>query len=64
MAQLDPPLGAVLRPFDRMRRQRNMLDYPQADTADLEPEDVRDDQPKVRAICEIAQRVLDQMSPY
>jgi hypothetical protein len=25
-AQLDPPMGAVLRPFDRMRRMRNRSD--------------------------------------
>jgi len=27
-AQLDPPLGKTLRPFDRMRRQRNDAEYP------------------------------------
>src|SRR6266498_3553024 len=29
-AQLDPPLGAVLRPFDRLRRRRNQVEYPSA----------------------------------
>jgi hypothetical protein len=26
-AQLDPPMGRVLRPFDRLRRQRNNAEY-------------------------------------
>jgi len=28
MAQLDPPLGATLRPVDRMRTRRNRVEYP------------------------------------
>ena len=27
-AQLDPPMGQVLRPFDRIRRQRHDVEYP------------------------------------
>jgi hypothetical protein len=27
-AQLDPPLGGILRPFDRLRRRRNQAEYP------------------------------------
>lgn len=63
-AQLDPPLGHVLRPFDRMRRQRRDAEYPRTDAPELEPEDVAEDVPKVEAILELADRVLDQMSPY
>jgi len=63
-AQLDPPLGGVLRPFDRMRRRRNEAEYPMQDRPALSGEDVRRDLPKVQQIVELATRVLDEMSPY
>lgn len=63
-AQLDPPMGQQLRPFDRMRRQRHDAEYPQIDTPELQPDDIRDDLPKIRAIIDIAERVLDNMSVY
>ncbi len=63
-AQLDPPMGAQLRPFDRMRRQRRDAEYPRGDAPELTPEDVEDDVPKVEAILHIAEKVLDQMSPF
>lgn len=64
MAQLDPPLGAQLRPFDRMRRRRHEVEYPEVDTPELVPQDVRDDVPKVRVILDIATRVLDSMGVF
>jgi hypothetical protein len=63
-AQLDPPMGQQLRPFDRMRRQRHDAEYPQIDTPELHPDDIRDDLPKIRAIVDIAERVLDNTSVY
>jgi hypothetical protein len=63
-AQLDPPMGAQLRPFDRMRRQRHDAEYPAVDTPELEAEVVLADVPKIQSIIDIAERVLDQMSPY
>src|SRR5881628_3622808 len=42
-AQLDPPLGHVLRPFDRMRRRRNDAEYPKQDSQSFTAEDVRRD---------------------
>jgi hypothetical protein len=63
-AQLDPPLGVILRPFDRLRRRRNQAEYPSADQPGFYPEDVDRDLPKVREIVEAAAKVLDQMSPY
>jgi hypothetical protein len=63
-AQLDPPLGSVLRPFDRMRRRRNQAEYPAADSPGLSAEDVERDLPKVQAIIETVVKVLDQMSPF
>ncbi len=63
-AQLDPPLGAVLRPFDRLRRRRNQAEYPAADRPVFRSEEVERDFPKVREIVEAAAKVLDQMSPF
>ncbi len=63
-AQLDPPLGAALRPFDRMRRRRNQAEYADLDSPEIGAEDVANDAPKVKAIIELATRVLDEMSPF
>ncbi len=63
-AQLDPPMGAALRPYDRMRRRRRDAEYPPADAPGLAAEDVEDDLPKVEDILRIAERVLDQMPPF
>ncbi|MDP3894677.1 hypothetical protein [Nocardioides sp.] len=63
-AQLDPPMGPQLRPFDRMRRQRHDVEYPDVDTPELVADDIRDDLPKIAAIVDIAERLLDEMSVY
>lgn len=63
-AQLDPPLGGVLRPFDRLRRRRNQAEYPAAGQPAVGTEEVARDLPKVREIVDTAEKVLDQMSPY
>ena len=63
-AQLDPPLGAVLRPFDRMRRRRNGLEYPDFEAPALTPADVEEDLRRAEAIVELAVRTLDEMPPY
>jgi hypothetical protein len=63
-AQLDPPLGQILRPFDRLRRRRNQAEYPAEDRPGFSPEDVDRDLPKVREIVAVAGKVLDQMNPF
>ncbi|HET8657988.1 MAG TPA: hypothetical protein VFM55_03215 [Micromonosporaceae bacterium] len=47
-AQLDPPLGTVLRPFDRLRRRRNQAEYPTSSRPIVNIEEVERDVPKVR----------------
>lgn len=64
LAQLDPPMGGKLRPFDRMRRRRRDAEYPSSDAPMLTADDVVDDLPKAEEILVIAAQVLDQMSPY
>jgi hypothetical protein len=63
-AQLAPPLGKILRPFDRMRRQRHDSEYPPASAPALTGDDVREDVPKATEIISLSERVLDEMSPY
>jgi hypothetical protein len=63
-AQLDPPMGKVLRPFDRLRRQRNNVEYPRKDTPRLTADDVTRDIPKIEDMLDLAARVTGQMSPY
>ena len=63
-AQLDPPLGSVLRPFDRLRRRRNQAEYPSGEHPAVEADDVERDLIKVEKIVEVTVHVLDQMSPF
>jgi hypothetical protein len=63
-AQLDPPMGGVLRPFDRMRRTRNRSEYPSFITPEVTAGNVTGDLPVAAAIVEICRGVLDEMSPF
>ncbi|MGN9907208.1 hypothetical protein ACTMTJ_06575 [Phytohabitans sp. LJ34] len=63
-AQLDPPLGSIFRPFDRLRRRRNQAEYPSAEGPGFTADEVARDLPKVREIVAAVDKVLDQMSPY
>jgi hypothetical protein len=64
IAQLDPPMGAVLRPFDRMRRTRNRAEYPSFTTPEVTADNVNTDLSAATAIVEICENVLDEMSPF
>ncbi|MFJ3712211.1 HEPN domain-containing protein [Streptomyces sp. NBC_01387] len=64
LAQFEPPLGKILRPFDRMRRRRNGAEYPDRDTPEITAEDVENDLPKAEQIVKLGARVLDRMRPY
>jgi hypothetical protein len=57
-------MGHVLRPFDRIRRQRHDVEYPSTDAPQIDSDDVRDDATKAAAIVDLSERVLDQMSPF
>jgi hypothetical protein len=63
-AQLDPPMGTMLRPFDRLRRTRNRSEYPSFTTPDVAPDNIRADLPVAASIVEVCGSVLDEMSPY
>lgn len=63
-AQLDPPLGTIFRPFDRLRRRRNQAEYPGSGQPGFSTEDVKRDLPKVQQMVDAAIKVLDEMSPF
>jgi len=63
-AQLDPPMGAILRSFDRMRRTRNRSEYPSFTTPEVTADNVTADLPSARGIVETCEGVLDEMSPF
>jgi hypothetical protein len=57
-AQLDPPMGAALKPFDRMRRTRNRSEYPSFTAPDVTADNVRADLPIAASIVEVCGEVL------
>lgn len=63
-AQLDPPLGRVLQPFDRMRRRRNTLEYGAKTNNPVTVDEIDEDSVKARAIVDTAAQTLDNMSPF
>ncbi|MGH6653756.1 MAG: hypothetical protein ACRDVE_00965, partial [Actinocrinis sp.] len=63
-AQLDPPLGQALRPFDRMRRRRNDAEYPKNHSQTFTLQDIQRDHAKAGDILALAHKLLDEMSPF
>lgn len=64
MAQLDPPRGPVLKPFQRMRRRRHGAEYPSRENEPIAPEDVLEDHPRAVAVVDTASAVLDHMPSF
>jgi hypothetical protein len=62
-AQLDPPLGAIIRPLDRMRRTRHAAEYPDSSTM-ITTVDVLADLPKAEAIIDAAQRLVERLPVF
>ena len=63
-AQLDPPLGSVLRPFNRMRARRNEIEYRSSEGPAMTPEEVAADLAKVEALIELAEKAIPNTLPY
>ncbi|MET8635402.1 hypothetical protein ACWEQ2_41415 [Streptomyces sp. NPDC004096] len=63
-AQLDPPLGTVLRPFNRMRARRNEVEYRSSEAPAVTPEEVAADVSKVEALIELAEKAIPNMPAY
>ncbi|MGH3278298.1 MAG: hypothetical protein ACRDNW_04080 [Trebonia sp.] len=63
-AQLDPPMGRILRQFNRMRIRRHDAEYPPTDSPEITPADVCDDEKTAEGIIDLAAPLLDEMSPF
>lgn len=63
-AQLDPPLGSGLRPFNRMRARRNEVEYRSPEAPAVTPEEVSADLSKVETLIELAEKAIANMPRY
>ena len=63
-AQLDPPLGQALRPFERMRRRRNEIEYPDFTAPPLTTTDAYEDIQAAESLLGLVKQVYNEMSPY
>jgi hypothetical protein len=63
-AQLDPPLGAILRPFNRMRVRRNEVEYRSSEAPAVTSEEVAGDVSKVEALIGLAGKAIPNMPRY
>ncbi|HCA84060.1 MAG TPA: hypothetical protein DEQ61_00225 [Streptomyces sp.] len=63
-AQLDPPLGSILRPFNRMRARRNEVEYRSSEAPEVTAEEVTMDLPKVHALIDLAEKTIVNMPRY
>ncbi|WP_308298801.1 hypothetical protein [Streptomyces sp. GESEQ-35] len=63
-AQLDPPLGSVLRPFNRMRARRNEVEYRSSEAPTVTPAEVSADVTKVEALIDLAEKAIPAMPRY
>ncbi|MBA3744947.1 MAG: HEPN domain-containing protein [Sporichthya sp.] len=63
-AQLDPPLGEVLRPFDWMRRLRNTTEYPDTDKPVAAAADLAEAIPAALAVVNAIRAVIEDMPAY
>lgn len=64
MAQFDPPLGSLIRPFNRMRARRNQVEYASSENPEIRPEEVLADLEKAAALIDMAERVLPQLDAF
>ncbi|GHJ40388.1 hypothetical protein [Streptomyces sp. TS71-3] len=63
-AQLDPPLGSVLRPFNRMRARRNEVEYRSSEAPTVTTEEVAADLPKAESLIELAEKAIADMPRF
>ena len=63
-AQLDPPLGSILRPFNRMRARRNEVEYRSSEAPRVTSAEVTADLTKVDALIDLAEKAIPNMPVY
>ena len=55
-AQLDPPMGKLISSFDRMRSQRNVLEYRSYEMPEITKDDVMSDSERANEIIEMVKQ--------
>jgi len=63
-AQLDPPLGKVLRPFERLRRRRNEIEYPNFSSPPVSADDVIEESRAAEALVSLVRDLYDEMTAF
>ena len=63
-AQLDPPMGKLISSFDRMRSQRNVLEYRSYEMPEITKDDVMSDSERANEIIEMVDKLLGQMPVF
>jgi hypothetical protein len=63
-AQLDPPLGSIRCPFNRMPARRNEVEYRSSEAPTVTAEEVTSDLTKVEALVELAEKAIPDMPRY
>lgn len=64
MAQFDPPLGTIIKPFNRIRARRNQVEYASGENPEMTSEEVLADLEKAAGLIELARKVLPQLGPF
>ncbi len=64
LAQFEPPLGSVIRPFGWMRPLRNDSEYPSVEKPTARADDAEAGRRAAAAMVETAARLLDELPPY
>lgn len=64
MAQFDPPLGKLIKPYSRMRARRNQVEYASAENPEVTAEEVLGDIEKARELVDLATTVLPKMDDF
>ena len=63
-AQLDPPHGRTVRPFDRTRRRRNEVEYPSSSAPVIVPAEVVVAIDDARAIIDLVRSLLPALCAW
>ncbi len=63
-AQFDPPLGKLVRPFNRMRARRNQIEYASSENPDVTEVEVLADIDKAEGLISLADKVLPRLDAF
>jgi hypothetical protein len=64
LAQFDPPMGSLIRPFNRMWARRNQVEYASSENPEVTTQEVLADLQKAAALIDMAERVLPELDAF